>query len=205
MATASSVRLPALYLATFLCLLVWSGVAPADRFIWVLEAAPAIGGLVVLLATFNRFRFTTMSYTLIWLHMAILVVGAHYTYAEVPAGFWVRDWLGLARNNYDKLGHLAQGWVPAILAREVLIRLRVVRGRGWLWVMVTSLCLAISALYELIEWWTAELTGEAADAFLGTQGYVWDTQSDMAWCLAGALLAQLTLSRWHDRQIACLR
>ena len=190
------------YLSTFLFLFAWSAIKPFDRFTWVLEVAPAVIGLAILMPTYRKFPLTTLAYTLIWLHMAILVIGGHYTYAEVPAGHWVKEWLGQSRNNYDKIGHFAQGFIPAMISREVLLRLKVVRGRGWLFFLVCCICLALSAFYELIEWSAAVLSGEAADAFLGTQGYVWDTQSDMALALLGAVAAQVFLYRLHDRQLA---
>lgn len=201
-ARAPNGRLVLLYFASFLALFIWSAINPHDRFTWVLEVAPAIMGLLALALTYRRFRLTTLVYTLIWLHMAILVVGGHYTYAEVPAGRWVSDLLGMERNNYDKLGHFAQGFVPAMLSREILMRLRVINGRGWLFFLVCCVCLAFSAVYELIEWAAAVMTGEAAEAFLGTQGYAWDTQSDMGLALIGAALAQVFLNRLHDRQLA---
>jgi len=200
-ARAPNGRLVLLYFASFLALFIWSAINPHDRFTWVLEVAPAIMGLLALALTYRRFRLTTLVYTLIWLHMAILVVGGHYTYAEVPAGRWVSDLLGMERNNYDKLGHFAQGFVPAMLSREILMRLRVINGRGWLFFLVCCVCLAFSAVYELIEWAAAVMTGEAAEAFLGTQGYAWDTQSDMGLALMGAALAQVFLNRLHDRQL----
>ncbi|HMG35602.1 MAG TPA: DUF2238 domain-containing protein [Blastocatellia bacterium] len=180
---------------------IWSLIHPKEYFTWSLEVFPAIIAAIVLLVTRKRFRLTTLVYVLIAVHMVILMVGGHYTYAEVPLGNWVRDYFGLSRNHYDRLGHLAQGFVPAMVAREVLIRLSVVRGRGWLFVLVTSVCLAISALYELLEWTVSVLTGSAGDAFLGTQGDVFDTQKDMAMALCGAILAQLLLSPYHDGQI----
>ena len=191
-----------LWAFAFTAVLIWSGINPKDQFTWFLEVAPALVGGVALLATYRRLRLTPMLYLLILAHSIILMVGGHYTYAEVP----LFDGLfGAERNNYDKVGHFFQGFEPAILAREILIRLNVVNGNRWRNLFIVSLCLAFSALYELIEWWVAELTGENADAFLGTQGYVWDTQSDMAWALTGALVALLLMSRWHDRQIAALR
>jgi len=191
-----------LWAFAFTAVLIWSGINPKDQFTWFLEVAPALVGGVALLATYRRLRLTPMLYLLILAHSIILMVGGHYTYAEVP----LFDGLfGAERNNYDKVGHFFQGFEPAILAREILIRLNVVNGNSWRNLFIVSLCLAFSALYELIEWWVAELTGENADAFLGTQGYVWDTQSDMAWALTGALVALLLMSRWHDRQIAALR
>jgi putative membrane protein len=154
--------------------------------------------------TYRRFPLTPLAYRLIFLHACILMVGGHYTYAEVPLGFWLRDLLGLARNHYDRLGHFAQGFVPAIVAREILLRKTPLMPGGWVFFLVTSICLAISAFYELVEWWTALASGEAATAFLGTQGDVWDTQWDMFLCLVGALTAQLTLSRVHDRELVRL-
>lgn len=192
------------WLGLFVGVLIWSGWQPHDYPTWWLEVSPALLGLVLLAATRRRFPLTPLLYTLILLHAIILMVGGHYTYAEVPAGDWVRDWIGGRRNNYDKLGHFAQGFVPAILAREILLRNRVVTRRGWLSLIVISICLAISAFYELIEWWVALLSQEAAESFLGTQGYVWDTQSDMFWALIGACSALLLLSRLHDRQLQSL-
>ena len=189
------------YLVSFLALLAWSGWRPFDRFTWLLEVLPALMGLAALALTYRRFRFTSLLYLLMWLHAIILVIGGHYTYARVPLFDWLSQAYDLGRNNYDKLGHFAQGFAPAMVAREVLLRNRVVARRGWLGLMVVSLCLALSAFYELIEWWVAVLTGAGAEDFLGTQGYVWDTQSDMALCLLGSLLALLCLSRLHDRQL----
>jgi len=189
------------WLAIFVAVLAWSAWQPFDRLTWWLEVTPALVALVVMGLTRRQFPLTTLVYALILVHSIILMVGGHYTYAKVPLGDWISAITGADRNNYDKLGHLAQGFIPAIVTREVLVRLRVVTRRGWLAFIVVCICLAISALYELIEWWTALLTGTAADAFLGTQGYVWDTQSDMAWALAGAVLALLGLSSFHDRQL----
>ncbi len=197
-------KLNLFYLISFLLLLGWSGLHPYDRFTWFLEVAPALMGLAALALTYRRFRFTRLIYLLVWVHALILLVGGHYTYARVPLFDWLSQALDLGRNNYDKLGHLAQGFIPAMVAREVLLRNRVVTRRGWLAFLVVCVCLAISAFYELIEWWTAVFTGTAAEDFLGTQGYVWDTQSDMALCLLGSLLALLFLSRLHDRQLAAL-
>jgi putative membrane protein len=197
-------REPAVLLAVGAALLVLSGIAPKDRYTWILEVAPAIVAAVILVATYRRFPLTPLAYRLIFLHAGILMVGGHYTYAEVPLGFWVRDLLGLARNHYDRLGHFAQGFVPAIVAREILLRKTPLKSGGWVFFLVTCICLAISACYEFVEWWTALASGEAATAFLGTQGDVWDTQWDMFLCLVGALTAQLTLSRVHDRQLARL-
>jgi putative membrane protein len=189
-------------LAVVLAVLVWSGIEPHDRFTWLLEVAPVLIGLPVVLATRRRFPLTPLLYLLLAVHAVILMVGGKYTYAEVPAGFWVQDWLGLARNHYDRLGHFAQGFVPAILAREILSRRSPLRGSRWLGFVVVAICLAFSAFYELIEWWTAAASGEAADAFLGTQGDPWDTQWDMFLALLGAISALVLLRRVHDRQLA---
>jgi putative membrane protein len=190
--------------AVLLAVLAWSAIGPKDRLTWWLEVAPALGFFVVLAATRVRFPLTPLLYVLVLLHSIILIVGGHYTYAEVPLGDWVRDWMDGTRNNYDKLGHFAQGFVPAMIARELFLRLDVVNGAGWRGFLIVSFCLGFSAFYELIEWWVALLSDEAAEAFLGTQGYAWDTQSDMAWAGFGAILALATLGRWHDRQLAAL-
>jgi putative membrane protein len=165
---------------------------------------PFLVALPILIATYRRFPLTPLAYGLIFVHASILMIGGHYTYAEVPLGFWMRDTFGFARNHYDRIGHFAQGFVPAILAREVLIRRGVVRSRGWLFFLVTCVCLAISACYEFVEWGTAVASGSAADAFLGTQGDPWDTQWDMFFALIGAITAQVTVARLHDRQIAAI-
>lgn len=191
-----------LWLVLFFSTLIWSGIAPKDQFTWFLEVVPALIGIVVLAITSRSFPLTPLLYGLILVHAIILMVGGHYTYAEVPLFDTIKDLMGSERNNYDKVGHFAQGFVPALLAREILLRLRVVQGRGWLNFLVVCICLAFSAFYELIEWWVALATGEGAEAFLGTQGYVWDTQSDMGLALLGAIVAILTLSRLHDRQLA---
>lgn len=178
------------------------GVAPtADRFTWFMENVPVFIGVPLLVATYRRFPLTPLLYRLIFLHSLVLMVGGYYTYAEVPAGNWVRDTFGLSRNHYDRLGHFAQGFVPAMIAREVLLRTTPLRRGRMLFFLVCSVCLAISATYELVEWWTATLTGEAATAFLGTQGDPWDTQWDMFLALIGSLAAQLSLARVHDRQL----
>jgi len=187
-----------------LALLAWSGLRPHDYFTWLLETAPIFIGVPILVATRRRFPLTPLAYRLILVHATILMLGGHYTYAEVPLGNWVKDALGLARNHYDRLGHFAQGFVPAILAREILLRKTPLRSGRWLFFLVTCVCLAISACYELIEWWTAVATGEAATAFLGTQGDPWDTQWDMFIALIGAVTAQLLLARVHDRQLAAV-
>jgi len=180
----------------------WSAFAPKDIYTWFLEVLPALMAYAVLLGTQKRFPLTPLLYFLILLHCIILMVGGHYTYAEVPLFDWLAQISGSERNNFDKLGHFAQGFVPAIAAREILLCKQVINGRAWLNFIVVSVCLAISAFYELIEWWVALTSNEAAEAFLGTQGYIWDTQSDMLMALVGASLALLTLSRLHDKQLA---
>ena len=193
-----------LWLATYWGALVWSAIRPLDYFTWFLEALPALVVFVVLAITYKRFPLTPLAYTLILMHCLILFLGAHYTYAAVDTFKFVRDFFGWQRNNYDKVGHFAQGFVPAIVAREVLIRHRVVNGRGWLNLFVVSICLAFSALYELFEWGIAAATGDSAESFLGTQGYMWDTQSDMAMALLGACLALIFLAKLQDRQLRLL-
>ena len=190
-----------LWLAVYFLVLIWSGINPKDYFTWLLEVFPALVGLFIMAITYNKFRLTPLTYFLILIHSVILMVGGHYTYAEVPLFNWIRDTFDMARNNYDKIGHLAQGFIPAVIAREILLRLEIVVKKGWLSFIVICICLAISAFYELIEWWAALLSGEAAEAFLGTQGYVWDTQSDMALALLGAILSLLLLAKIHDNQI----
>jgi putative membrane protein len=204
MATSPS-RYELALLASMVVLLVWSGINPHDRFTWWLEVAPILIGVPVLIWLYPKLRLTPLTYTLIWLHCLILMLGGHYTYAEVPLGFWVQDWLGLARNHYDRLGHFAQGFVPAILVREILLRCSPLRPGRWLLFLTTCVCLAISACYEFIEWWAALLGGEAADALLGTQGDVWDTQWDMFLALLGAVAAQMVLGRAHARAVAALQ
>ncbi len=191
----------ALLSATLLALFIWSGVAPRDRLTWVLEVAPVVIGLAILAATYTRFQFTRLVYVLVWLHAAILMIGGHYTYAEMPLFNWLRDTFDLARNHYDRLGHFAQGFFPAIIAREVLLRLSPLTPGKWLFTLVACVCLAISASYELFEWWAALLTGSAATAFLATQGDVWDTQWDMFLALVGAVASQLMLAPLHDRAL----
>lgn len=190
-----------LWAVPFLAVLLWSAVSPKDYVTWMLEVSPAVAGAIILAFTLRRFPLTQLTYQLILVHALILIVGGHYTYAEVPLFDMLREPLGFTRNNYDKLGHLAQGFVPAIVAREVLLRLSPLEPGGWLNLFVVSLCLAISAFYELIEWWVALLSEQAAESFLGTQGYVWDTQSDMGWALLGAVLALAILGRYHDGQL----
>jgi putative membrane protein len=194
-------REPWVLLALGALALVASGIRPYERGTWLLEVAPVLLGVPLLLATGRRFPLTPLAYRLIFVHSLILILGGHYTYARVPLGFWVQDLLDLSRNHYDRLGHLAQGFIPAILAREVLLRTSPLRPGRWLFALVTSICLAFSAFYELIEWWAAAIGGEGAESFLGTQGDVWDTQWDMFLALLGALAAQLLLARLHDRAL----
>ncbi len=193
--------LPYSLAALTIVLALWSGIAPFDRLTWYLEAAPAFIGLGVLVFTFRRFPLTPLAYTLIFLHMAVLFIGGHYTYERVPAFTWLKDACHLSRNHFDRVGHFMQGFCPAIIAREILMRRGVVRGRGWLAFLVICFALALSAMYELIEWQTALILGSGADDFLAVQGDQWDTQTDMFLCLFGALCALALLSRLHDRQI----
>jgi putative membrane protein len=197
-------RYPLVLLILVVVALVLSGLAPYDRGTWWLEIFPILIGVPILVATYRRFPLTTLLYTLLAIHALILMVGGHYTYARVPIGFWVQDLFGFARNHYDRLGHFAQGFVPAILAREILLRTSPLRPGRWLFVLVTAVCLAFSACYEFIEWWAALAGGESAQAFLGTQGDVWDTQWDMFFALIGAITAQLTLGKVHDRALSKL-
>ena len=197
-------REPLFLLLGALTVLVWSGIGPKDRLTWWLEVAPVLIGVPILVGTFRRLPVTPLLYRLLFLHAVILMIGGHWTYAEVPFGFWMRDTFHFARNHYDRIGHLAQGFIPAILAREILIRKTPLRPGAWLFLLVTSVCLAFGALYELIEWATALIGGGSAEAFLGTQGDPWDAQWDMFLCLVGALASQLLLARLHDRELARL-
>ena len=190
-----------LWLSIFFGVLIWSGIEPKDRLTWVLEAGPAMIGLLVMAKTRISFPLTPLLYFWILLHCIVLMVGAKYTYAQVPLFNSISETFGWERNNYDKVGHFMQGFVPALLAREILVRKQIVNFAGWRNFIILSICLAFSAFYELIEWWAALLIGEDADAFLGTQGYVWDTQSDMAWALLGAITCVITLKKLHDQQI----
>jgi len=192
------------WIVIFLGVLIWSGINPHDYPTWMLEVAPAVIAALVLWYTRERFPLTRLTYILILIHSIILMVGGHYTYAEVPVGQWLQEAFDQTRNNYDKFGHLAQGFIPAIVAREILIRKKVINYPGWRDFIIVCICLAISAFYELIEWWVALLSGEAAEAFLGTQGYIWDTQSDMWLALLGAVIALVLLGRFHNRQLQSL-
>ena len=189
------------WIVVFSIVLVWSGIAPKDFITWCLEVFPAVAAAIVLWLTRERFPLTPLVYALILVHCIILMVGGHYTYAEVPLGDWLRDAFDGTRNNYDKLGHFAQGFIPAMIARELVIRLAVFNSARWRDFFIVSFCLGFSAFYELIEWWVALMSDEAAESFLGTQGYIWDTQSDMGFALLGAIVALLLLSKLHDKQL----
>jgi putative membrane protein len=190
------------WLAIFFITLIWSAVNPKDQFTWFLEVVPALFGFVLLGFTYKKFPLTPLLYILILIHMIILMVGAYYTYAEVPLFDWIKESFDQSRNNYDKVGHFMQGFMPAILARELLIRKHIVQGVGlWMNYIILSIVLAFSAFYELVEWWVALATGEDAEAFLGTQGYIWDTQSDMMYALIGGIVSLILLSRLHDKQL----
>jgi putative membrane protein len=197
-------REPIVLLAIGTALLVWSGIGPHDRTTWILEVAPIFIAVPVLVATGRRFPLTPLVYRLIFIHALILMLGGHYTYAQVPLGFWMERLFGFTRNHYDRIGHFAQGFVPAIVAREILIRRSPLKPGKWLFFIVLSVCLAISACYEFIEWWSALIGGSSAEAFLGTQGDPFDTQADMFMALTGAISAQMVLARVHDRQIAAV-
>ena len=191
-----------LWLSIFIPILIWSAALPKDPFTWFLEVLPVFIGLFILVLTYKKFPLTPLLYVLILIHMIILMVGGHYTYAEVPLFDWIKEVFDHSRNNYDKVGHFVQGFIPAILAREILIRKNIVQGtKIWLNFIILSIILAFSAFYELVEWWVALAVGEDAEAFLGTQGYMWDTQSDMGYALFGGIVALLLLSRWHDKQL----
>jgi len=201
MKLSTPTRDEALWTSVFAAVFLWSAIDPKDTYTWLLEVLPAVVGFAILVTTRRRFPLTELAYQLVLIHCIILMVGGHYTYAEVPAFDRLSELMDWERNNYDKLGHFAQGFVPAVLAREILVRNRIVNGRRWLAFLVACFCLALSAFYELIEWWVAAASGAASEAFLGTQGYVWDTQSDMAVALAGAVASLLLLSPTHDRQL----
>jgi putative membrane protein len=190
------------WIVIFMTVLIWSGINPHDYPTWILEVVPAIAGILILGYTYQKFPLTGILYILILIHCVILMVGGHYTYAEVPLFDTFAEMFNSQRNNYDKLGHFTQGFVPAMIAREILLRHSVVKSRKWMNFLIICIALAISAFYELIEWCVALLSDSAAESFLGTQGYVWDTQSDMAWALFGAIIALSLLSKIHDRQLS---
>ena len=191
--------------AAMLGLLVYSGLHAYDPATWAMEVFPVVIAMAVMAGSYRRFPLTTLLYVCIGVHALVLIVGGLYTYARVPLGFQIADLLHLTRNPYDKIGHFFQGFVPALVAREILVRGAYVNGRRMLNFLITCVVLAISAFYELIEWWVALLAGQGADEFLGTQGYVWDTQSDMLLALIGAIVALVFFSSWHDRQLARLK
>ncbi|ULC59612.1 DUF2238 domain-containing protein [Flaviramulus sp. BrNp1-15] len=192
-------------LILIILLFIWSAIKPFEYFTWFLEVSPAIIGILVLVFTFKKLRFTNLIYILIFVHCAILIVGGHYTYAEVPLFDWIQDVLNQQRNNYDKLGHFAQGFVPAMIARELLIRKEVINSDKWLNFIVVCIALAISATYEFIEWGVSLTTGEGGDSFLGTQGYIWDTQSDMLFAAIGSIVALILLSKVHNKQLKSIK
>ena len=196
--TTNKQKYPILFSICTLILLIVSFVLTFDRMTWLLEVLPIMLGLPILFFTYKRFPLTKLVYILLFIHFVILSVGAIYTYAKVPLGFWLQDWFGFSRNNYDKIGHFAQGFIPALLAREILLRTSPLRQGKWLNFIVVSICLAISAFYELIEWWVSAIQGASAEDFLGTQGDVWDAQSDMLFALVGAIFALIIFSKYHN-------
>jgi putative membrane protein len=189
------------WIAILAAVFIWSAIEPRDRPTWYLEVFPVIIGVFVMAATYRSFRLTSLLYILILLHCIVLLVGGHYTYAEVPLFNEMKSVFGFERNNYDKIGHIMQGFVPAMIARELIIRLEIIRGRYWRDFFIICFCLALSAFYELLEWWVALVSEQAAEAFLGTQGYEWDTQSDMGYALIGAVASLVLLAKAHDRQL----
>lgn len=190
-----------IWLFIYSIVFIWSLINPKDLFTWFLELLPAMIALIVLVRTYKNFKLTPLVYTLILIHCIILMVGGHYTYASVPLFDFIKDFLNQDRNNFDKLGHFAQGFIPAMVAREIIIRKSIITIESWRNFFIICFCLGFSAFYELIEWWVALLSNEASNDFLGTQGYIWDTQSDMAWALFGAILALIVLSKYHDKQL----
>jgi putative membrane protein len=185
----------------FLAGLIVSAINPHDYFTWILEVFPAIIGFIVLVCTYKRFTFTYLTYVMILLHCYVLFIGGHYTYAEVPAFNWVRDVFHQSRNNYDKVGHFFQGFVPAMIARELFIRLHIIQKKTWMPVLIICVCGTISLLYELLEWLVSATSGQAGDSFLGTQGDIWDTQSDMLFAIIGASCMVLLFSKFLDKEI----
>lgn len=201
---ARRVMPPLTWLSIVGVLLVWSWCGAYDPGVWLLEVLPVFIAVPILAWTRPRFPLTPLVYSLILLHAAILILGAHYTYARVPLGFWMQEWFGFSRNHYDRIGHLAQGFIPAMVAREILLRKTPLKAGGWLFTLVTCVAMAISAAYELVEWWSALALGSGADEFLATQGDPFDTQADMFMATLGAMLAQWLLGKWHDRQLRSL-
>lgn len=189
-------------LASLAGVLVWSAIKPHDYFTWFLEVLPALLAVAIFAFYYNRFRFTNLVYVIAWFHCIVLIVGGKYTYAEMPLFEYFKEAFGWTRNNYDKVGHFMQGFTPALVVREVFIRKNIVDGKWWTFFLAASVPLAFSAFYELVEWWVAVATGDTAEAFLGTQGYQWDTQTDMFMCLTGSVLALLFLSGWQDKELS---
>lgn len=198
----SSKTFHSILLAIVIVFWVWSGINPHDtRLTWVLETLPFMIALPVMLLTYRRFPLTNLTYTLIAIHAMILMLGGHYSYAKVPLGFWMEDWFGWTRNNYDKIGHFMQGFGPAIYTREIIARTSPLRRGKWLGVISISIPLAFSALYEIFEWLASLSNPTDTEAFLGTQGYIWDTQSDMFWCLTGSVIALIMLTKLHNKYL----
>jgi putative membrane protein len=192
------------WLMVFIGVFIWSSISPSDRLTWFLEVTPAVIALIIIVTTRQSFPLTPLVYYLILIHCIILMVGGHYTYAEVPLFTQIQEIMGSSRNNFDKVGHFAQGFIPAIITREIVIRKHVFNHISWQNFFIVCFCLAFSAFYELIEWGIAIMSGEGAHAFLGTQGYIWDTQSDMAYALSGAVLGLIIISPLHDQQLRAL-
>lgn len=190
-----------IFLLIYFIVFIWSAINPKDYFTWFLEVLPAIIALIILTFTYKNFKFTPLVYSLILIHSIILMVGGHYTYSEVPLFDFIKDIFNQDRNNYDKLGHFAQGFIPAIIAREIIIRKNIINIETWRNFFIVCFCLGFSAFYELIEWWVAILSNDSANDFLGTQGYIWDTQSDMAWALFSSIIALTLLRKYHDNQL----
>ena len=190
-----------IFLLIYFVVFIWSSINPKDYFTWFLEVVPAIIALIILTFTYKNFKFTPLVYSLILIHSIILMVGGHYTYSEVPLFDFIKDVFNHDRNNYDKLGHFAQGFIPAMVAREIIIRKNIIDIEAWRNFFIVCFCLGFSAFYELIEWWVAILSNDSANDFLGTQGYIWDTQSDMAWALFSSIIALILLRKYHDNQL----
>lgn len=188
-------------LTIFILSSIISFIGCKEVFTWFLECIPAFIGVLILLFTYNKFKFSNFTYSIILIHCLILIIGGHYTYAEVPLFNWIKDTFHQSRNNYDKVGHFIQGFGPALIIREIFVRKQVVNGKKWLGFIIVSIALAISAFYELIEWFVSVNSGESGDAFLGTQGYIWDTQSDMLTALIGAIIAVIFFSRIQDKSL----
>jgi putative membrane protein len=189
-------------LVSLFCVLIWSAIKPHDYFTWFLEVLPALLAVGILAFFYRRFRFTDLVYIVVWFHCIVLLIGAKYTYAEVPLGFYVSDLFGWSRNNYDKVGHFMQGFSPALITREIFIRKDIVNGKWWTYFLAVCVPLAFSAFYEFVEWWVAVAIGDSAESFLGTQGYQWDTQTDMFMCMTASILALLLLSRFQDEEMS---